>query len=63
MLPIVGNSSVLVRSERSWHTVSRVADGCTGSRRSLNVIFHLPGSVSTMWPPGETPDLFDYESA
>src|SRR5204863_9356245 len=47
--PIIGHSVVLVRSDRSWHTVTRVVDGCHRSRRSLNVIFHLPGSVSTMW--------------
>jgi Rps23 Pro-64 3,4-dihydroxylase Tpa1-like proline 4-hydroxylase len=61
ILPIVGNSSLLVRSNRSWHSVSRVADQCTTSRRSVNVIFHLPGAVSTMWPPGKTPDLHDLE--
>jgi hypothetical protein len=61
VLPIVGNSSVLVRSEQSWHTVSRVTEGVTGSRRSINVIFHLPGSISTMWPPSETPELFTYQ--
>src|SRR5438105_7437559 len=31
--PIVGNSSVVVRSEESWHAVSRVVDGCQRSRR------------------------------
>ncbi|MGZ8998624.1 MAG: 2OG-Fe(II) oxygenase, partial [Allosphingosinicella sp.] len=58
--PLVGNSSLLVRSERSWHSVSPVAPGCTTSRRSLNVIFHLPGSVSTMWPPRARIRLRDY---
>jgi hypothetical protein len=61
VLPVVGNSAVLVRSERSWHAVSRVQDGCTRSRRSVNVIFHLPGSVSTMWPPGDEPSLLPYD--
>jgi hypothetical protein len=60
ILPVVGNSVLLVRSNRSWHSVSRVVQGCRTSRRSINVIFHMPGSVSTMWPPGRNPDLQDY---
>lgn len=48
IVPVVGNSVVLVRSERSWHTVARVRGH---NRRAINVIFHLPGSISTMWPP------------
>jgi hypothetical protein len=60
VLPVVGNSVLLVRSKKSWHSVSRVARDCQTSRRSLNVIFHLPGSVSTMWPPGDNPVLQDY---
>jgi hypothetical protein len=50
--PIAGSSVLLVRSRKSWHSVSRVADDCRVARRSINVIFHRPGSVSTMWPPG-----------
>jgi len=61
--PIVGNSSLLVRSKKSWHCVSRVAQGCEISRRSVNVIFHERGSVSTMWPPRESPVLQDYVGA
>ena len=61
--PLVGNSSLLVRSDRSWHSVSPVASGCATSRRSLNVIFHLPGSVSTMWPPRRRVRLRDYTAA
>jgi Rps23 Pro-64 3,4-dihydroxylase Tpa1-like proline 4-hydroxylase len=57
--PVVGNSVLLVRSNHSWHSVSRVAAQCQTSRRSVNVIFHLPGSVSTMWPPGKRPALRD----
>ena len=60
VLPVVGNSALLIRSDRSWHTVSRVAEDCHTSRRSMNVIFHLPDSVSTMWPPGEDPILETY---
>jgi polysaccharide pyruvyl transferase WcaK-like protein len=60
ILPLVGNSSLLVRSNQSWHSVSRVAKDCRTSRRSVNVIFHLRGSVSTMWPPGDKATLRDY---
>ncbi len=49
VVPVVGNSVVLVRSDRSWHTVARVRGA--NNRRAVNVIFHLPGSISTMWPP------------
>jgi hypothetical protein len=59
--PTVGNSSVLIRSENSWHSVSRVADGCPSSRRSMNVIFYRPGALSTMWPPGDDAPLHWYE--
>jgi SM-20-related protein len=63
IVPIVGNSAVVVRSDKSWHAVSRVQEGCRKSRRSVNVIFHLPGSISTMWPPGETTPLHRYDAA
>ncbi|MEK7834500.1 MAG: 2OG-Fe(II) oxygenase, partial [Acidobacteriota bacterium] len=58
--PIIGNSAVLVRSENSWHAVSRVANGCHRSRRSMTVTFYHPGSISTMWPPGDQTPLHDY---
>jgi hypothetical protein len=60
--PIIGNSAVVVRSDKSWHAVSRVQAGCSNSSRSVNVIFHLPGSASTMWPPGDTTPLHRYEA-
>jgi hypothetical protein len=53
--PIVGNSSVIVRSENSWHAVSRVVSHSASSRRSVTVTFYRPGSVSTMWPGDNTP--------
>ena len=59
--PLLGNSAVIVRSDKSWHTVTRVAKGCLLSRRSMNAIFHLPGSVSTMWPPGDNAPLRDFD--
>ena len=63
ILPVVGNSVLLVRSNRSWHSVSPVVRDCRTSRCSVNVIFHLPGSVSTMWPPGTNPVLHDCAAA
>lgn len=59
-MPLVGHSAVLVRSANSWHAVARVAEGSRLSRRSLNVIFHAPASVSTMWPPGDRAELLEY---
>ncbi len=61
VLPLIGDSSVLVRSDKSWHAVSRVADDCKRSRRSMTVTFYHPGSPSTMWPPGDTTPLHAYE--
>jgi hypothetical protein len=58
--PIVGNSAILVRSDNSWHAVTPVVRGCRVSRRSLTATFYRPGSISTMWPPGDTPRLHDY---
>jgi hypothetical protein len=60
--PIVGNSAVLVRSDHSWHAVSRVISNCRLSRRSLTATFYHPGSVSTMWPPGDTTPLHTYQA-
>ena len=60
VMPIVGNSVVLVRSDRSWHAVAPVAKGCRRSRRSMTVTFYEPGSISTMWPPGDATPLHDY---
>jgi SM-20-related protein len=55
--PVVGNSAVLVRSDNSWHAVAPVARSCHLSRRSLTATFYHPGSVSTMWPPGDATPL------
>jgi SM-20-related protein len=63
VLPLVGNSAVLVRSDRSWHAVQRVVPGCRKSRRSVTVTFYRPGSVSPMWPAGDTTPLHRYEGA
>lgn len=61
--PIIGNSSVLVRSEKSWHAVSRVVDGCRRSRRSVTVTFYRPGALSTMWPAGDATPLHGYTAS
>ena len=58
--PLVGNSVVLVRSDNSWHAVSRVRDKCRTSRRSMTVTFYRPGSQSTLWPAGDASSLHDY---
>jgi Rps23 Pro-64 3,4-dihydroxylase Tpa1-like proline 4-hydroxylase len=46
--PILGSSSVLVRSDRSWHCVSPVADTPV-PRRSVIVTWFEPGSESPSW--------------
>ena len=61
--PVVGNSVVLVRSDNSWHAVSPVAKSWRLSRRSLTATFYHPGSVSTMWPPGDTTPLHRYNAS
>ncbi|HTQ81567.1 MAG TPA: 2OG-Fe(II) oxygenase [Thermoanaerobaculia bacterium] len=61
ILPLVGNSAVLVRSERSWHAVQRVAESCRRSRRCVTVTFYRGGSVSPMWPPGDPTPLHNYQ--
>ena len=61
--PLIGNSVVLVRSDNSWHAVSRVRDECRVSRRSVAVTFYRPGSPSTMWPAGDTAKLHHYNGA
>jgi SM-20-related protein len=61
--PEVGNSSLFVRSDHSWHAVEPVAAGCTRTRRSVVVTFYHPDSPSTMWPVGESPELHDYPPA
>jgi SM-20-related protein len=59
--PVAGNSAVVVRSDDSWHTVSSVVKSCGLSRRSLTATFYHPGSVSTMWPPGDNTPLHRYD--
>lgn len=63
VVPMVGNSAVLVRSDNSWHAVSRVVNGCQLSRRSLTATFYCPDSVSSMWPPDDNTPLHRYGEA
>jgi Rps23 Pro-64 3,4-dihydroxylase Tpa1-like proline 4-hydroxylase len=63
VLPIVGNSAAFIRSEQSWHEVTRVRDSCKQSRRSMTVTFYPTSSISSMWPPGDTAQLHEYGSA
>ena len=58
--PLVGNSVVVVRSDNSWHAVSRVREECRSSRRSLSVTFYRPGSPSTLWPVNDDARLHYY---
>ena len=61
--PLVGHSALLVRSEHSWHAVSPVVSDCSQSRLSMTVTFYKPGSVSTLWPPGDKTPLHPCEGA
>jgi len=61
--PRVGNAAVLVRSDDSWHAVTPVAKEGRMSRRSVTAVFYQPGSISTMWPPGDATPLHDYGDA
>ena len=58
--PLVGNSVVVVRSENSWHAVSRVREQCRSSRRSMTVTFYRSGAPSTMWQADDVTPLHDY---
>ena len=58
--PLVGNSVVVVRSENSWHAVSRVREQCRSSRRSMTVTFYRSSAPSTMWPADDVTPLHDY---
>lgn len=60
VMPVIGNSAILVRAENSWHAVSRVVDDCCSSRRSLTVTFYRPGATSSMWPADDQTPLHRY---
>ncbi|WP_181286329.1 2OG-Fe(II) oxygenase [Pseudomonas brassicacearum] len=61
--PLVGNSAILVRSDKSWHAVTPVVSSCHSSRRSLTATFYRPGSLSSMWPAGDSTPLHGYPRA
>jgi hypothetical protein len=52
-----------VRSDNSWHAVSPVVRDSPISRRSVTVTFYRPGSLSSMWPAGDTTPLHRYGEA
>jgi hypothetical protein len=58
--PIVGSSAVIVRSDNSWHAVSRVVNDSASSRRSVTVTFYRPDSVSSMWPPDDATPTYTW---
>ena len=53
--PRLGNASILVRSDRSWHTVTPVT-AAPVPRRSLIVTWFQPGSESNTWYEDEDGD-------
>jgi len=61
--PLVGNSAILVRSDNSWHAVTPVVSSCRSSRRSLTATFYRQGSLSSMWPAGDSTPLHGYPRA
>jgi hypothetical protein len=50
ILPLVGSSAVIVRSDNSWHAVPAVRPDVDRSRRSMTVTFYRPGSSSPIFP-------------
>ncbi len=49
LVPRLGTASVLVRSDRSWHSVTPVTAKATEPRRNVIVTWFLPGSRSPVW--------------
>jgi SM-20-related protein len=62
IVPLVGNSAVIVRADNSWHAVAPVIGTSHESRRSVTVTFYRPGARSSMWPDGDTTPLHRYPS-
>ncbi len=60
--PVSGSSSLIVRSECSWHAVADVA-GSAESRRSITVTFYADGACSTMWPEGSAFEMKNMNSS
>lgn len=55
ILPVAGNSIMIIRSDNSWHSIDKTI--CNKSRRSVTVTFYKAGSNSPMWIQGEKYEL------
>jgi GT2 family glycosyltransferase len=49
VLPGNGSSSILVRSDHSWHAVTRITGAAPAPRRSVIVTWFRPGARSPVW--------------
>lgn len=47
VLPNIGNSVVIIRSDTSWHSVEKTR--IDKSRRAITVTFYTEGAPSPMW--------------
>jgi|SRR5581483_8087982 len=47
ILPLIGNSIIIIRSDNSWHSVEPTV--CDKSRRSVTITFYKKGNHSPMW--------------
>jgi Rps23 Pro-64 3,4-dihydroxylase Tpa1-like proline 4-hydroxylase len=50
--PRLGSSSILVRSDSSWHSVTPVSGSAPAARLSLIVTWFVPGAESPVWTVG-----------
>jgi SM-20-related protein len=53
LLPRLGSASLLVRSDRSWHSVTPVTAAAPSPRLSLIVTWFGPGATSPVWSVGD----------
>lgn len=51
--PSPGRAALIVRSNRSWHAVSRIDDGAPGHRIGFQVVLWRPSERSTNWTVDE----------
>jgi GT2 family glycosyltransferase len=49
VMPDTGSSTILVRSDDSWHAVTRITEGAPAPRRNLIVTWYRPGTGSPVW--------------
>lgn len=52
--PTPGSAVLIVRSDRSWHAVSRIGPGVTGDRIGFQVVLWRPEERSTNWTVDES---------